>query len=219
MGEVDRRDLELLALDVLPDVHLGPVGDREDAHVLALADAAVVEAPQLGPLRLGLPLAELVAQREDALLGACLLLVAPRAAEDRVELVLQDGVQQRGRLQAVARRVARLLLDAALVDRLLDRGDDQPLAQLLDAAVAELEDLGEVVAGVDVHDREREARRPERLLGEAQQHDRVLAAREQQHGSLELGGDLAHDEDRLGLQGVEMRKHRRAAIDAGADVS
>ncbi len=186
--------------------------------MLALADAAVVEAPQLGPLRLGLPLAELVAQREDALLGACLLLVAPCAAEDRVELVLQDRVQQGRRLQAVARRVARLFLDAAVVDRLLDRGDDQPLAELLDAAIAEVENLGEVVAGVDVHDREREARRPERLLGESKKNDGVLPAREEQHGPLELGRDLAHDEDRLGLQGVEMGKLRsRAAIDAGVD--
>ena len=45
------------------------------------------------------------------------------------------------------------------VDRLLHRRDDQPLAELGDAAVAELDHLGEVVAGVDVHEREREAAR------------------------------------------------------------
>jgi hypothetical protein len=68
--------------------------------------------------------------------------------------------------------------------------DDQPLAELGDPPVAELERLGEVVAGVDVHDREREPRRAERLLREAQQDDRVLATGEQQHGPLPLGGDL-----------------------------
>ncbi len=47
-------------------------------------------------------------------------------------------------------------------------------------------------------------RRPERLLGQAQQHDRVLAAGEQQHRPLELGGDLAHDVDRLGLERTQM---------------
>ena len=51
-----------------------------------------------------------------------------------------------------------------------------------DAAVAELDHLREVVAGVDVHDREREARGPERLLGQSQQDDRILAAGEQQTG-------------------------------------
>ena len=60
-------------------------------------------------------------------------------------------------LQPVARGArAGLLDDAAVVDRLLHGGDDQPLAELGDAAVAELDHLGEVVAGVDVHDRERE---------------------------------------------------------------
>ena len=97
-----------------------------------------------------------------------------------------------------------LLDDAALVDRLLHGGDDQPLAELGDAPVAVLDDLGEVVAGVDVHQREREAAGPERLLGQAQQHDRVLAAGEQQHRALELRGDLAHDVDRLGLEGAQV---------------
>jgi len=60
------------------------------------------------------------------------------------------------------------------------------------------------VPRVDVHDGEREARRAEGLLGEAQQHDRVLAAREEQHRALELGRDLAHDEDGLGFERVEM---------------
>src|SRR5204862_4525592 len=114
-------------------------------------------------------------------------------------------IEQRDRLQAVARRARTVLLDdPAVVDRLLHRRDDEALVELLDTAIAELDDLGEVVARVDVHQREREARRAERLLGQAQQHDRVLAAREEQHGALELRGDLAHDVDRLGFEVAEV---------------
>ena len=127
--------------------------------------------------------------------------------------VLLDRVEQRRRLQLVARGArAGLLDDAALVDRLLHARDDEPLAELGDAAVAVLDHLGEVVPGVDVHDRERELARAERLLGEPQQHDRVLAAREEQHGPLPLGGDLAHDVDRLGLELVEVRERRTASV-------
>ena len=104
--EVDRRQLELLARDVLPHVELGPVGDREHAHVLAAADAPVVEVPQLGPLAARVPLAEVVAEREDALLRAGALLVAARAAERGVEAVRLDRVEQRRGLQPVARRRA-----------------------------------------------------------------------------------------------------------------
>src|SRR3954465_12694859 len=165
VGEVDRRDLEALLLDVLPDVELGPVRQREHADVLALADAPVVDAPQLRPLAPRVPLAEGVAEAEDPLLRTGALLVAARAAEGGVEAVLLDGVEERRRLQAVARRARADLLDPApAVDRLLHRGDDQPLAELGDAAVAEPEHLGEVVARVDVHEREREPRRAERLL-------------------------------------------------------
>ena len=100
--------------------------------------------------------AGVVAQREDALLGARAFLVAAGAAERRVEAVLGDGVEQRPRLEPVARGARPRLLDhAAGVDRRLHAGDDERLAELRDAPVAELEHLGEVVAGVDVQQRER----------------------------------------------------------------
>src|SRR5947209_3191198 len=111
MREVDRWNRELLLADVLPYIELGPVGDREHPDVLALADLAVVQRPQLGPLALGIPLAELVAEREHALLGSRPLLVAPGAAERGVEAVLCDRVQQRGGLKPIAGRAWARLLD------------------------------------------------------------------------------------------------------------
>jgi hypothetical protein len=79
------------------------------------------------------------------------------------------------------------------------------VAGLVHAAVAELEHLREVVAGVHVQDRERQRRRPKRLLGHAQERDRVLAAAEQEDGPLELDHDLAQHVDRLGLERPEVR--------------
>jgi hypothetical protein len=119
--------------------------------------------------------------------------------------VLLDGVQQGHRLQPVPAGVpAGLLDDPARVDGVLHGRDDQPDAELGHPAVAELDHLGEVVPGVHVHHRERDPGRPERLLRQRQHHDRVLAAGEQQHRPLELGGDLAHDVDGLGLEHVEL---------------
>jgi hypothetical protein len=60
------------------------------------------------------------------------------------------------------------------------------------------------VAGVDVHHRERQTAWPERLQCQVQHDDGVLAAGEQQHRPLELGGDLADDVDRLGLEHPQM---------------
>ena len=169
--------------------------------MLAAVVAGVVDPPQLGPLVLRVPLAELVAVRHDALLGPGPLLVAAGAAEHGVEAVLGDGVEQGHGLQRVARGPrAGVLADLAGVDRVLHRGDDQLDAEVGDGAVAELDDLVEVVAGVDVHHRERDPRRPERPVGEVQHDDGVLAAGEQQHRPLALGGDLAEDRDRLVLE-------------------
>src|SRR3954447_5090714 len=120
VGEVHLGDLQALALDVLPHVELGPVGNGEGPDVLALADAPVVERPQLGPLRLGIPLPEVVPERKHPLLGPGLLLVPPAATEAGVEAVLGDGVEQGDGLQPVAARPhARLLHRPPPVDRLL----------------------------------------------------------------------------------------------------
>ena len=176
--------------------------------MLAAPDAPVVEVPQLGPLRARVPLAEVVAEREDPLLGAGALLVAARAAERGVEAAVLDRVEQRDGLQPVARRAGLgripLLARAAGGDRVLDPGGDQALAQLADAALDVLEHLGEVVARVDVQHGEREAAGAEGLLGETEKDDRVLAAREHEHGPLELGRDLAEHVDGFGLERVEM---------------
>jgi hypothetical protein len=202
--EVDRRQVDALVLDVLPDVELGPVRQREDADALAEVDATVVEVPELRPLVLRVPLAELVAEREHPLLRARLVLVAPGAAEGRGEPILLERVEQHRRLDPVAGAVRRLLHQAAL-QRLRHAGDEELDAELRHAPVAELQDLGEVVAGVDVHHRERDPRRVERLLRQPQHDDRVLAAAEQQHRPLQLGDHLADDVDRLRLEGLEMR--------------
>jgi hypothetical protein len=173
--------------------------------VLAPVVAAVVQAPQLRALVLRVPLPELVAEGVHPLLGPGLLLVATGAAECCVVAVLLDRVEQGDGLELVATRPGTGLLHrSTAVDRLLDRGDDQLHPELGDATIAVLVDLVEVVSRVDVHHRERHLRRPERLLGEAQHHDGVLAAREEQHGALELGGDLTDDVDRLGLEGAQM---------------
>ena len=95
LGEIQRHDGDVLQVDVLPDVELGPVRERKHAHALARVDAGVEQIPQLGPLVLGVPLAEAVAEGEDALLGAGLLLVAARAPDGRVESALAQRVQQR----------------------------------------------------------------------------------------------------------------------------
>ena len=147
---------------------------------------------------------------------ARLFLVAPGAADQHVEAVLLDRFEQRDGLVAVARFERMRQAHAAARDRVFEVADDEALAHLGDAPVAELDHFGEVVAGVDMQQRERQAAvetraaevvpRPalERLLGQAQHHARVLAARKQQRRPLERRRGLAQDEDRFFLEPVEV---------------
>ena len=97
-----------------------------------------------------------IAEREDALLGARLLLVAAGPAEGRVETVFLERLAQRHRLHdmgvgvgAVVERVD-LLANAVLV------GVDQEIeAQPGRHLVAEGDHLAELPGGVDVKERER----------------------------------------------------------------
>lgn len=113
------------------------------------------------------------------------------------------------------------------VDGVLHRGNEQFLAEVSHALVAELEDLVEVVPRVHVQHREGEAPGPERLLGQAQQDGGVLAPAEQQHWTLAFGRHLAQDEDGVRLEQVEVvgrslhpgeaRGAGRGAVDPGVE--
>src|SRR5581483_8471789 len=54
-GKVQRYHRDALRPGVLPDIQFGPVGQREDANALALADTGVVELPELGALTARIP--------------------------------------------------------------------------------------------------------------------------------------------------------------------
>ena len=94
LGEVERDDGNFFEMDVVPDIELGPVGEREDADAFAGADAAVEEGPQFGALVFRIPLASGVAEGEDALLGAGFFFVAARAAKGSVEAVSAKAVEE-----------------------------------------------------------------------------------------------------------------------------
>ena len=136
--------------------------DREHPHVLAGRVPAVVEVPQLGALAARVPLAERVAQREDPLLGAGALLVAAPAAEDRVEPVLGDRVEQRLGLQRVAGAV-RAFGEPSVVDPVLHAAPRAGAGPTWPPVVAELDHFRVVVPGVDVQQRERHRRGPNAL--------------------------------------------------------
>ena len=73
-----------------------------------------------------------------------------RAAEGGVETVGIDGVEQCGGLQTVPRGDRTRVSDATLVDGILHLRDEQSRPLCIHLGVAILEDLLEVVAGVDV---------------------------------------------------------------------
>jgi hypothetical protein len=85
-----------------------------------------------------------------------------------------------------------------------------------DAAVAELNDLREVVPGVDMHDRERQGTGPKSLLRQTQQHDRVLARREQQHRPFQFGDHFADDVHGLGLEQSKLVDVHSIEADVGS---
>src|SRR3546814_13862132 len=80
-----RSDRNVLRINILPDVELGPIAEREDADSLAARLPGIVEVPQLRPLALGIPAMLGRSEAEDALLCAALLLVPAAPAKGGVE--------------------------------------------------------------------------------------------------------------------------------------
>ncbi len=212
--QVERHDRDLLEVDVLPDVELGPVRQREHPHRLTLVPAHVVGAPELRALLLGVPTVLRRTDAEDALLGPRLLLVASGPTERRVEPPLVERLLEALRLPHVGvhrgsvvervdahRDAFGVLVDEQLHPRLG--------CHLLPHLVHRLELPG----GVDVQERERRNRRVEGLAGQLE-HDRaVLADRVQHHRSLALGDRLPHDLDAFGLEPLQVgERHGHAPV-------
>jgi hypothetical protein len=97
------------------------------------------------------------------------------------------GSRRQGRIDRVDRRAV------------LDHEIEVPLGRV---TVAEGVHLGELLAGVDVHDRERDAAE-ERLAGDPDHHVGILAERPQQRDPLHAGEALAEDEDALRFELVQ----------------
>ena len=193
-------------MDVLPDVELGPIGDREDADALPLLDLRVVEVPELGPLVLRIPAVVFVPEGKHPLLGPRLLLVAAGPAEGGVEAVFVEGLPQALRLHDVGVDLAAVRegVDPLGPPLLVDMDDELEAELLGDVLVAELVHVAELPRRVDVHEREGGLGRKEGLLREAHHDGRVLADRVKHDRVFKLGGHLADDVDALGLELTEM---------------
>ena len=145
------------------------------------------------------------AEGEHTLLGAARFLVAPRAAEGRVEAVLVERLLQGLRLENVGVDGRGMIdrIDAALNPVLVDMHDEFE-AELLRLLVAERDHVAEFPSRVDVEQGERRLLGPECLARKMQQDGGVLADRVHQDGLAELRRRLAKNVNALGLEQVEM---------------
>ena len=146
-------------------------------------------------------LTELIAEGKEAFLGAGLFFVAASTPDGRIELKLSDGVQQGDALKGVAAAVRiRALLGAADADGVFHTADDQFRTQMLNPLVAVRDRLREVVARIDMQQRERDLARVKRLAGKVADDHRVLACGKQQHRAFKFRSNFAQNEDRFRFQ-------------------
>ena len=169
-----RDDIEITCGGIL--IRGAEKGYKVGACDLSRGETGVVQAPQLRALGAGIPLAELVADREDALFGPRFFFVPARAANAGVDAEFGDGVEQCHRLKRVAALGVTFHRDPPAVDRILDAPHDELFADAGGYVVAKLDDLGKIMAGVDMNDRKWKFRGTQRLHREMKHHDRVLAS-------------------------------------------
>ena len=202
---VQRHDGNVFDVDVIPDVQLRPVAQREHAERFARIVTRVEHVPQFRPLVLGVPLHGFVAKGEDPFLRPRPFFIAPGPAEGRIELMLPKRRHQGLGLQQLRTHRAGPVFHAAdALQRFGVGADDQLEVVLAGHPVAKLDHLAELEGGVHVHQRERKLVRIERLLGQPEHDRRVLADRVEHHGVLELRNHLSEDMDALGLQLLQM---------------
>src|SRR5699024_8210656 len=150
MRVVNLRQTQLTRADVFPNICFGPVRNWEDADIFASHLATVVQVPQLWALTAWVPAAEGVTHREDALFRAGTLVIEARTTQYCVVASLSDGFYQRHQRQRVTCAI-RAFLQVTAVTPILDLSYVQACSGFFHQRIAELNDLREVMAGINVH--------------------------------------------------------------------
>jgi len=159
---------------------------------------SIEEVPQFGSLVFGIPLTEFIAMGEEALFGTGFFFITAPAAEQCIEFVFFNGVKQGNGLQYVTAGVVAAFFNCtAFIDAFLYRSDHQPGSQFFNQVVSVFKGFFKVVAGVNVHQGERDFLRPEGFSGHMDHYDRVFTSREKEPRIFKLRSDFAHDENRF----------------------
>lgn len=146
-----------------------------------------------------------VAEGEDALLGARLLLVATCPTESRIEAVTIERLLQALRLHHIGVDLGGMAQrrDAARLALRIDV-DEEVEPVLARDLVAKRDHLLELPGRIDMEERKGQPSGCKGLHGEVQEHRGILADRIEQHRALTFCDDLAHDVNALGLEAVEV---------------
>jgi hypothetical protein len=205
VGEVDRWERDLFAFDVHPNIHLGEVGERENAEVFAGVFASVEKVPKFGALIFWVPLAEVIAVGEEAFFGAGFFFIAASATEAGIVLMFFDGIEEGDGLKFVAGSVRTFFFDnPAGIDGVLNETNDELGTEEFYEFIAVDHGLLKVVTGIDMNQWEGRTCGPEGFFCEPCHHDGIFTAREEKGGVLKLSGGLTEYKDRLGFELVEM---------------
>ena len=208
MCVVDARQVDVVFGNERPNVELSPVRDREDAKVLTLAMTTVVNAPQLWTLIFWIPLTKRITMRIHALFCPRSFFIATSATKHSIKSVFGNRVEQRHSLQRVATCPwPGHIGNAPRVDRRLNRPDYELHTHVGNTSIPKLDHFCKVVAGINMHDRERNAGGGKSPHSQMQHHDRVFTPRKQQNWAFKLGSHLSNDRDRLINQATQRRLH------------
>ncbi len=189
---------------IAPDVELGPCEQRVDAHVPAVRNVGERVTPELRRLLAHVPTAVERTRAHDPLLRARRLLVAADPDEHRA--VILSG-EQRAQPFGLAGRRARLRRQRGIT-RVLGRAllHAQVEVPLVRDAVAKRIHLGQLHAGVELHDGHRHVAE-KRLPHQPQQRGAVLAHRPQHAARRKEAVRVANDRDRVAFELVEVLDH------------
>ena len=201
MGIVKVGDWDLFQVDVLPDIHFGPVAQGKHPEVFAHVLLTVEDVPELWSLILGIPLSEIIPVGKETFLGPGFLLIAPPSSQGRIKFELLDGIQQCNGLQHVAAGIdPGLFHNLSRIDGVLDQSHNHASSGIFHQLVAKHQGFGKIVTGINMQAGEGDHLGPEGLTGQVIHYNGVLASGKQQCGFLKLSTHFTDHIDRFCFQ-------------------
>src|SRR5688572_26587615 len=181
MRKIDRWQGNIFFTDIIPDIQLCPVADREHSYIFTFMDTSIISIPKLRSLKLWIPLTKFITNGKNPFFCSCFFFIAAGTTNTSIKLEFFNSIKQRMCLQPVtAGKFSFWLSKVLLFDRIFYFTNNQIRIYFFCQFITKSKCFRKIVTGVNMYQGERYFPRRKCFFSQMHQRNRIFSTTEKQ---------------------------------------